>query len=133
MRTYVKYLITIGVGLLFTFFVLQMRDLWSQTETKQIIRFLSDGFSITGIFFVSFGALCFCSAQGAFYGVSYMFHILFSTHNWSPKTPFKEKMKYADYVEEKKGKAKPVPAYILIVGAGFFLIGIIFMIIFNYM
>ena len=131
MRTYVKYLITIGVGLLFTFFVLQMRDLWSQTDTKEIIKFLSDGFSISGILLLSFGALCFCSAQGAFYGVGYMFYILFSTHNWSPKHQFKDKKSYADYVEEKNSNSKPVPVYILIIGAAFFLVGIVFMIIFN--
>lgn len=133
MKNYVKYLITIGVGLLFTFFVLQMRDLWSQTQTKEIIKALSDGFSVTGILLVCFGALCFCSAQGAFYGFSYMFHILFVTHNWSTKTKFKDRKSYADYVAEKKENAKPAPLYILLVGLGFLLIGIIFMIIFNYL
>ena len=130
MKLWLKYLITFGVGAIITLSIFFYKELWIQTDSKEIIKILSDGFSISGFLLASFGALCFCSSQGAFYGLTYMFHVLFTTHNWS-STKFKDRKSYADYIQEKKEKALPAPIYILLTGIFFIIVGVVFMIIFN--
>ena len=101
---------------------------------KEIIEIICDGFFVSGILLSCFGVLIFCSSQGAFDGISYLFHILFVGHNWS-KTNFKDRQTYREYVEEKNSKrANGMKIrFVLIVGLVFIAISLIFFAIYSNM
>ena len=131
MKLWLKYLITFIVGALMVIAVFSIKELWVQTDKAEIIKILCDGFTIAGILLLGFAGLCFCSSKGAFYGISYLFHIFFRNHNWSSHKFSEKRLTYAEYVEEKQGKAGSTPLYILVVGLVYFLIAIVFLIAFN--
>ena len=131
MKLWLKYLITFIIGALIAVAVFSAKELWVQSEKKEIIKIVCDGFTVPAILLLCFGGLCYCSSKGAFYGISYIFHILFSTHNWSSTKFSDRKRSYADYVIEKRGKVGPLPTYLIYVGLFYLLISIVFMIIFN--
>lgn len=126
----IRYAICLGVATALVFGVLALREFWAQTQVSQKIRYLSDAFSITGILFMSFGALFFLSDEGSFDGIG-----------WAMKSairviiPFvgtKEAETYRSYKERKHSKPK-MKGYscMFITGLACLVVGIVFMILFN--
>lgn len=130
MKRSTNYIISIAILLMMSFLMALSSDLFSQTEKGEIYKILCNCFFVPGFLFVGCGGLVFCASKGAFDAISYLFHSLFVTHNWS-KTKFKDKKTYGEYVVEKRSKTKPLPLHILVVGVGAILISIVFLIIFN--
>ena len=126
-----RYAITFGVAASLTIVVFFMRDLFSQTDINQIYRFISDGFTISGMLFICVWALVFISDEGAFDGIGYALkgamRVLF------PFLGLQKYESYKDYRDRKheKGKTKGY-ACIGVVGLVFFLIGIVFVLLFNF-
>lgn len=127
----IKYAVAVAICTGIFFMVLFMRDFFSQTELSQKIRYLSDAFTISGVLTVSFSLLIFLSDEGAFDGIGYA--LKSAIRVIIPMTGVKKAESYKDYRDRKhsKGKVKGyAPA--LITGLFFLLLGIVFMIIFNY-
>ncbi len=125
-----NYLITAIVATAICFIILIAYNIFALKGAKLIMKVLCDAFFLTGFMFVGTGALVFCASKGAFDAISYLFHSLFVTHNWS-KTKFKDRQTYGDYVEEKRSKNKPLPVHIFVVGLVFVAISVIFLIVYN--
>ncbi len=90
-------------------------------------RILCDSFFIAGIFPILFWLLLWVAEKGAFdmiaYSMGKMLNFMFRIHPEKSKLP----PTYADYVEQKRAKRKPFHYELLIVGASFVLIAIIFL------
>ncbi len=120
----IKYGATFLFGVALFFLVVSLRDIYSQTSTKEIIRFISDGFIVPGVILICFGALVGVANLGSFYGIGYALK-----HAVEMLIPFSKKkhQTYKDYVESKK----PIVGYyfLYVVGTIFTLAGVIFVII----
>ncbi len=132
MKLWVKYLITLLVGLLFAGSFCLTNGLVGETDPVKVNRILADAFTIPGVMLVCIGCFQFCVSHGAFYGIQYAIHSLFVNHNWS-RTRFKDKETYTEYVEAKKEKSagKTTSPYLFHIGLLFILISVIFIIAFH--
>lgn len=132
-KEWIKYALTSAVGIGIVFLVLQIRGGCVIKDAKEVVSHLSDAFFVSGILLACFGGLIFCSANGSFDGISYLFHILFVGHNWS-KTNFKDKQTYREYVEEKNEKRSArtlKPVFGVVVGVIFIAIALVFLVIYH--
>lgn len=105
-------------------------------DTGKLLGHLSGGFFLPGLLFLCFGGLIFAKRQGTFdglsYGLRYTFNI-FTPMFWLNKEERSGKFqKFADYKETKREKEKSkinLSVPFLIVGAVFFLVGIVLAVI----
>lgn len=121
-----RYLIVVAIeiGLLFAYFGLV--NLFQATETKEIYRLLSNGFSCIGLIALGVGLLIYFSTMGAYNFLS--FTALKIASKFVHSMPIAT-MSYGDYVESKK-KSYAKFGYLLITGSLFLLVGIIFLCLF---
>lgn len=123
--TLLKYLIGSVVAFSIFFLTIGLRNIYTTTDTKQVFRFLSDGFFIPGILLIGLYLLIWFANLGSFDGIGYaMKHLV------SMLIPFGQKKHetYSQYLESKK-KVNGF-GFLFIIGASFLLIGIVFMILF---
>ena len=133
MKLWLKYLITIAIGLVFAGSLCLTNGLVTETDPVKVYKVLADAFTVPGVLLVCVGCLQFCVSHGAFYGIQYVIHSLLVNHNWS-RTRFKDKETYTEYVESKKEKAgdkATVSPYLFFVGLLFIAISIIFVIAYH--
>lgn len=124
-----KYIITFAVGLVIAVMVFAEKDLLGQTDAKEAIRILSDGFLLSGVLITGMGLLIYVSNDGFFdifsYGVK-SFLLVFQ------RDPLKRRMdkSFYDYrienLEHKHGFR-----HIVIVGIVFLLLAVIFTVVFK--
>ena len=126
----IRYAICLGVATALVFGVLALRDFWGQTQNSQKIRYLSDAFSITGIMFMSFGALFFLTDEGSFDGIGWIMKSAIRVI--LPFVGTKDAETYRAYKERKHSKPK-MKGYscMFLTGLVCLIVGIVFMIIFN--
>ncbi len=96
-----------------------------------IICCWSDAFSSAGVMMILAGLLVWVSNEGAFNGIGYALSIA-----WKSLVPGgrgKRMETYADYLDRKEQKRITGFGFILIVGAVYLAIGLVFMVIFNQM
>ena len=127
MKKYIKYFITVGVGLVLALIVANAKDLFAQTGLSVIYQILSDCFLIPGVVIAGMGLLLFASNEGVFDGISYGFKVIAQMFKRKP-TPVKQS--YFEYREEK-GRNKLTFGFLLICGAAFFAVSIIFLILYS--
>ena len=120
MKKFYKYIITFGIGLLIALLVIIYRDTFSQTDKKEIIRYICDGFFVSAICVGGLGLLVFVSNEGAFDMIAYGLSSFFSLF----KTKERKYNSYFDY-KESKAKNKIESGFILYVGLLLLLITII--------
>lgn len=132
MKTWLKYLITLLVGLVVAGTLCLTNGLVTETDPVKIYKILSDAFTVPGMMLVCIGCFQFCVSHGAFYGLQYAVHSLLVNHNWS-RTRFKDKETYTEYVEAKKAKAgdNSGSPYLFYVGLLFILISVVFVIAYH--
>ena len=87
---------------------------------------LSDAFSIPGIYTILFFLISWVSGEGAFDAISYGVQVAFYTVFFKDLRETKLPKTYADYRELKKHGKKGRTLFILLSGAIFLLIGIMF-------
>lgn len=120
-----QYVIATVVAIAFFFLVVGLRDLFNQTETKEIYRILADGFTYPGIFYICGGFLVFAANRGSFRGIGYALKRFFLM-----LVPFSKKKHetYADYL----AKDRTVKGYLFlfIIGGVFLLAAVVFIILF---
>lgn len=71
MRTFLKYIITLVVGLGLTAWMAVSRGVLEQTELVKIYHILCDSFFVIGTLIAAIGALIFVSNEGAFDPIVY--------------------------------------------------------------
>lgn len=123
--TVIKYLVGFGLAIGIFFLTISLRDIYSQTDTNQIYRFLSDGFIVPGVMFLCIGGLVWLSNAGSLSGIGYALKHLFQMLIPVGK---KKHETYADYLETRKQVSGY--AFLFIIGGLFFLLGIVFVIMF---
>ncbi len=103
--------------------LLSMKLSWSAYK----FRILCDGFVVGGVFPVLFWLLLWVAEKGAFdliaYSMRKMLSFMFRIHPEKSNLP----PTYADYVEMKKEKRKPLHLELLLVGVSFLILGFIFL------
>ena len=126
----IRYAICLGVATAIVFGVLLISDYWGQTQLSQKYKYLSNGFSVAGIMFMSFATLFFLSDEGSFVGVG-----------WAMKSalrvilPFmgtKDAETYKSYRDRKTSRPKSKGYFcVFLTGTVYLIVGIVFMILFN--
>ncbi len=101
MKTFLKYFITLLVGLLFALSIMFTKDLFSQTNPAKIFHILCDAFFVVGVVITGMGLLIFTSNEGAFdmmiYGVRSFFDLF-------RKNPSKKYPTFYDYRTSREDK-----------------------------
>ena len=120
-----RYLISVGVGLLIAFAILLIRDVFSETSTYRILVTLNDAFFISGMCLTCAGGLVFVSNNGIFYMFSYGISLVFTARKKNVHD-----RKYKDFYEYKTAKSeeKKSYAYLLLVGLAFIAFSLVFLI-----
>ncbi len=124
-----RYLISIGVGCLIALAVMLIRNIFSETDTNQILVILNDAFFISGTCLTCVGGLVFVSNKGMFnmlgYGISTLFAVRFKNLR---------DRKYRDFYEYKKAKEEKQHsyAYLLLVGLAFIAVSLVLLIWIKY-
>lgn len=127
MKKSIKYFVTVGIGLLIALAVALSKNLFAQTNIRLIYAILSDSFLTAGVLVTGFGLLLFVTNEGVFDGLKYGFKVLAQMFKKHP-TPVKET--YYDY-RTARGRSKVSFGYIVICGAAFLAICILFIILYE--
>lgn len=121
-----KYLITITIGLVISFLIMLLKNIFNQDNVKDVMHILCDSFFASGVFIAGYGLLVVASNGGTFdmfvYGISKFVNMFRKNMN-------KEKHKtYYEYKQAKAEKPKNEFWYLVLIGVGFILISLIFLI-----
>ena len=121
------YITYIAVGMIIFFIGAAIWQLFSQTEPLQIVKVLSDCFTLPGALFLGISALSWIASKGTFDIFGYSMSGLFSL--WKKESYYKQESFY-DYRVKKDEKRKPFNLPMFLVGAVFLLLGFVMMIAF---
>lgn len=122
MKKLIKYLITIGIGLIVAFLFSLSREIFGQTNIKVIFQILSDSFFIPAVLIICVGLLVFASNEGVFDGIAY--GVMAFMNIFRSKDAKKYSSLY-DYRESKKASRKTKVGFLLISGLILLLVAII--------
>lgn len=125
-ETIVKYVIAIAVGLLLSFYVMVANDFKNVTDEVVRLKLLADCFTVPGVVLIMVSAFCWLSSKGAMDFFGYALSGLF--RRLLPGAQVKEPEKYYDYVMRKQENRKGGYGFLAIVGLGFLLISIVFIV-----
>lgn len=119
-RPWLKWLISFFVGIAIALWFAASRNVFSGTLIKaDVVRYLSDGFFISGVMLTGAGLLVFCSRNGTFdmitYGVKLAVRTIFRTG---------ENESFYDYKQRLGEKVTPC-AFLIIPGVVLLLISVI--------
>lgn len=127
MKSLKKYLITLGVSLLFVFLIALLRDVFNQNDVQKVYHILSDSFFVVGVIVTGMGLLVFASNEGTFdmiiYGVS-TFINLFRPH---------AQKKYDTFYDYRisKSQNKINSWFLLIIGVFLILMAVLMLLIYK--
>ncbi len=126
MKKVLKYLIPILICALVTVLILVGRDAFVKSG-QDLMKDLSDAFFVPGIVMLCFGVLVFATNGGTFdmlaFGVIKMFDL------------FKKdltKVKYRTFYDYRKAQNEKKRSFLhlIIIGAGFLIVGVVFLIVY---
>jgi hypothetical protein len=117
-------LVTLLIGVAAAVLVIAYESSLLEWNRTNVLRMVSDGLFVPGIFLCCAGLLALIATAGAFDGFSYLMQSL--VWNFSPRThKFKDRKSYPDYKKEKqkkRTKEERPPRYILITGVCFLIL-----------
>lgn len=123
----IRYAITVLIGVVMAVSVSFIKSLYWLNDTVEIVKVLSDCFSLPGLVLVLFALLVVCSNGGTFdmltFGVKKV--VLLLKRNLSER----DRESFYEY-RKRRQENKRSFAYIMIVGAVYLAIGIIFIAIY---
>lgn len=122
----IKYIIAIAVGLLLSYYVMLVNDYNEVTDEVVRLKLLADAFTVPGVILIMASLFCWLSSQGAVDGIGFAVSGLF--RRLLPGAQYKEPEKYYDYIMRKQEKRKGGYGFLAIVGAGFLLIAVVFIV-----
>ena len=127
MKTFIKYLITFGVGAILSLIVMNSKDLFTQTDLATIYHILSDSFFVSGVLLGGLGLLVFVSNEGVFD------ILVFGTKQFFGFFRKDKEQKYADFYEYKEAKAQRKLKFgsILVCGAFFILLAVVMLLLYK--
>ena len=102
MKTIYKYLITFGVGFLMAFFAASINDLFNQTDIVEILRIVTNSFTLPAFLLTGVGGLVFVSNEGSFDALSYGMTTFFDIFRKEKKNKFASYYDYRKSKDEKK-------------------------------
>ena len=73
-----KYVVGFLIAAGIFFLAIGMRNIYTETDIRQIYRFLADGFSIPGMLYLGLGFLIWFANLGTFHGIGYSLRHLFT-------------------------------------------------------
>lgn len=132
MKKVLKYVISIVAGLAIS---LTMMGIWgvfgNKLDTTETMRRVCDAFFMSGALLMGIGALVWVSKEGLFNGLSYSVKSLFHIHKISNRD-WKRQETFAEYKERVAEKVKSRDfLFLVIVGGGYLLLAILFLILYH--
>lgn len=122
MKSVVKYLITLAVGIGLAIWVMISKDVFDEKRLFMIYQIIAEGFSVPAVLMLGFGGLIFVSNEGTFDSLSYGLTSFFDLFRREKRNKFKT---FYDYRESKKDK-KLGFGFLLVCGLVFVAIAAIF-------
>ena len=101
MSLWKKYLITLGAALITVFVIICAKDIFGQTEAKEVFHILCDSFFAIGVVLSGFGILVFSSNEGIFDGIVYGVTSFLSMFSG---TGLRKYDTFFDYKQSREGK-----------------------------
>lgn len=129
-KAWVKYLVAAVSGLVFAFIICVWKGIFHTTETKEVVRILSDGATFSGLMLACFGILTVLNKAGAFDGLAYSFK--YTLRVWRNYRKDDTPKSYYEYQQEARKKRKRA-WYLVIVGGGYLVIAAVLVIIYSTM
>lgn len=123
MKRYLKYWVTILVGLLIALFVCLFKDIFHASTTTDMITIISDAFFTSAVCIGGYGIIVLISNEGNFDTLAYGFKIL--RNMWKKEENRKIEKDLFEYSMAKHEKRVPAK-HLLYTGGGFFLMASIF-------
>ena len=130
MKSIYRYLITLASGIVLGILVLLLEHCFTETDTKEIMRFLCDATFIPGMIFICIGLLCFADKGGTFDMLAYGVRRFFSV--------FKRDLtdvKFRTFYDYRKAMQEREIHYAFFIAAGvtYILISLIFLYFYYYL
>lgn len=124
-KAWLPYVITFAVGALMALGVLVMDNAFSaDTLLLDRIRFFSDAFFVPGVLMFCIGMMIFVAGKGSLDGLTYSLQFL------KREIFLRQKVEtFADYKARKAEKKTPY-GFLLLVGAAYLLLGLLFAIVY---
>ena len=119
------YIISGAVGIIIFIVIICTKTIWNAEGTKEIMRILSDAFFVPGVLLAGVGLIIFAGNGGAFDMLSYAFIRFFDLFKKDVRN--KKYKDFYEYREAKKEKKRNM-GFMLIVGAVFIVMAVIFLI-----
>lgn len=127
-----RVVVTALIGLALGVAVLMTEDIFSAETTLDILRILTDAFTVPGLLLMGAAGLVFGSERGAFDGVGYGLHI--AVGHFVPGASSLEKPEsFYDYVERKREKNKKgssLAPCLFFTGLAFFLVSLVLLVVY---
>lgn len=124
MRKYIKYGVTLLIGLIAAFIICCTKGIFSKKTLADVYHILTDAFFVPGVIILCFGLLVFASNEGNFTMMSYGIKRFFSLFKRDISKELGQT--YADYKLAHKGEKHPI-LYLLICGGVLIVISILFL------
>ena len=123
----IPYITTAIVGLIIFIIIICTKKIWDEEETYAIMQILSDACFVPGVLLAGFGLIIVASNGGVFDMLAYAMIKFFDLFKRDPRNK-----KYKDYYEysESKKDRKRKTSFMLIVGAVFIVLAVIFLIVY---
>ena len=128
MKRAVEYAVTCCVCAAIAVAVIFLRGVLKVDDVNGVMRCLSDGFFVAGVFSLACGGLAFAGNKGILDAFVYTCRkIWVSLHNKEYRDS--HKMTYEEYKDKRANKSKPI-AYFFVVGGVFAVLGVLFAVLY---
>lgn len=127
MKKLKRYLITIGIGLLISFYVAYTQGIFGQNEAKTIYHILTNSFFVSAVLVMGMGGLIFVSDEGAFDGLTYAMKSFFDIFRRNKKNKYQT---FYDY-KVAKGDRNHKFGFMIISGLGFLVLSLIMLLLYS--
>ncbi|MBQ5842561.1 MAG: DUF3899 domain-containing protein [Clostridia bacterium] len=125
LKQYVTYF---GIGLTAAVIMACIWNLFDQTELLPILKIVSDSFTVPGVALIGLCLLGWVGSKGGFDLFGYSFNTFLGY--FKRETYYSKPESYYDYCEKKNKKRKPFDLPMLLTGAFFLFLAIVFMVVF---
>lgn len=126
----ISYSIIVAVGLVMMFIFLRLRSYSELTSPADRYRMLADAFTIPGITFLMFGSLIWVAGLGALDGLSFALRGLVRRLVPGSRLGSEDNESYYEYIQKKRAKKTKAHMPLILVGAVFTVLAIIFIVLF---
>lgn len=127
MRKYIKYIVTVSIGLAMSAAIIFSGNILNLESKTEIMKLLTNSFFVPGILIFGFGLLILASNGGTFdmlvYGTKKFFDLF--------RKPEQRKITNTFYDYRKAKQETPLDfVYLVLIGLGFILVSVIFLILY---